>query len=357
MFLSTIDEVYVATGEVQISGTGRNQKSTRIVSLERNYSSIPISAELTSASGNAMKLSQEATSYLSDYWSHFGAVSSYKVTLPGKVGRPSILTKNGERAVGSLIKSKATNGSLLLLPDIDFEADEFFTNHAQPKSTQKGIEFSARFIEAVVALDRNLKSQSEVTPEPTWATNSIFATRIETHLQEELLQVEGTIERAASEKLEIQGKLADAGVLRGLLYETGKRLESSILEALRILGFRAASYQDSQSEFDAVFESAEGRLLGEVEGKDVKAINIEKLRQLSLNIHEDLRRDTVTSPAKGILFGNGFRLSPPDQRGCQFTEKCISSSTSIGIGLVATSDLFECARYVLESSHTNGPFN
>jgi hypothetical protein len=47
-----------------------------------------------------------------------------------------------------------------------------------------------------------------------------------------------------------------------------------------------------------VFESEEGRLIGEAEGKDNKAINVDKLRQLSMNIHEDIQREEVTTPAK-----------------------------------------------------------
>jgi hypothetical protein len=58
-----------------------------------------------------------------------------------------------------------------------------------------------------------------------------------------------------------------------------------------------------------VFESEEGRLIGEAEGKDNKAINVDKLRQLSMNIHEDIQREEVTTPAKGVLFGNGYRFN------------------------------------------------
>lgn len=80
------------------------------------------------------------------------------------------------------------------------------------------------------------------------------------------------------------------------------------------MGFRAEPFKDSNSEFDVVFESDEGRLIGEAEGKDSKAINVDKLRQLAMNIHEDLQREEVTKSAKGVLFGNGFRLSPLNER-------------------------------------------
>lgn len=65
-----------------------------------------------------------------------------------------------------------------------------------------------------------------------------------------------------------------------------------------------------------------------------------------MNIHEDLQRDEVLMPAKGVLFGNGFRLHPPVERGAQFTEKCIIASKSQGVALVSTSELFRVARYL-----------
>ena len=97
------------------------------------------------------------------------------------------------------------------------------------------------------------------------------------------------------------------------MFETGKQLESAILEALRILGFAADGFSDSQSEFDAVFTDPSGaRLLGEAEGKNDKAVNIDKLDQLDRNVQEDFtKRDDSTVYAKGVLFGNAFPPLPP----------------------------------------------
>jgi hypothetical protein len=143
--------------------------------------------------------------------------------------------------------------------------------------------------------------------------------------------------------------LRKAGVLKQLLYATGTELETAVLEALRILGFRAAQFKEGESEFDAVFESEEGRFLGEAEGKETKAINIDKLSQLERNISEDFARDDVSEPAKGVLFGNAYRLAPLSGRPTFFTEKCLSGARRTGIALVRTPDLFEVAMYVQES--------
>ncbi|MCH8088935.1 MAG: hypothetical protein IH955_02845, partial [Chloroflexi bacterium] len=95
-----------------------------------------------------------------------------------------------------------------------------------------------------------------------------------------------------------------------------------------------------------VFKSLEGRLLGEAEGKDNKPINIDKLRQLEMNILEDFEREVVTEMAKGVLFGNAYRLRPLDERDEYFTEKCTTAANRSGTALVRTPDLFRVAQYL-----------
>jgi hypothetical protein len=92
-----------------------------------------------------------------------------------------------------------------------------------------------------------------------------------------------------------------------------------------------------------------GRCLGEVEGKDTKAINIDKFSQLERNLHEDFAREDVTKYAKGVLFGNAFRLAPLGERVEFFTEKCLSAAKRVGAALVRTPDLFAPAKYIKEN--------
>jgi hypothetical protein len=164
------------------------------------------------------------------------------------------------------------------------------------------------------------------------------------------LDAERNVEEAQKRKEDLREKLKSAGAYRGLLFEKGKPLEKLVVEAMRLLGFTAAPHRDSRSEIDVVFASEEGRFIGEVEGKDNKAVNIDKLRQLSMNIHEDLQREDVTKPAKPVLFGNGFRLQPLSERPDPFTEKCQSAASTSSTALVFTPDLFWVVQYLLENS-------
>ncbi len=349
VYLPAVQEIYIDTGERRHSGTGRNQKTTRIVSLYTNYASLPVDIRPVNATGNAMKLAPLGAEVLAPYWADFSAISEYKVLLSADALSPCITTRNGDKPVASLIRSKTSSGSIVLLPDIDFYPDNFFKQQGKDQIwTQPAKQFAAKLVSAVVALDKALHASADVTPEPAWASAQEFVLGPERSLRSTLLEAERRVEEAQRSMEAIRTQVGAAGQMRALLYEKGKPLEAAIVEALTKLGFAAAPYKDSQSEFDVVFQSAEGRLLGEAEGKDSKAVNVDKLRQLSMNIHEDLQREEVTQPAKSVLFGNGFRLMPPAERAIQFTEKCVTAAQSSATSLVATTELFRAVQYLAE---------
>jgi len=150
-------------------------------------------------------------------------------------------------------------------------------------------------------------------------------------------------------KNELLTKIDQEVRLRDLLFEKGKILESAINLALEILGYKAENYNDGNLELDHVITPPEGdRFIGEAEGKDTSAINIDKFRQLATNIQEDLQREEIENPAIGISFGNGFRFTKPSERAEQFTTKCINTAKSSNCVLVRTIDLFRVAKYVKE---------
>ena len=329
---------------------------TRIVTDYTNYNSLPISINLTNSTGTGMKLVPIAGDVLAPYWTEFGKLSKFNVFLNLEKMHACIVTSSGNKPVGSIYRSSAYSGSIVLLPDIEFQAGQFTKVDSKGLSwTAKANQFAARLIGELIGLDKALRSSSEVTPEPNWASSETFALAEERYLGAKLLDAEQEVEAAQKHKEELQRQLKEAGRLRGLLYEKGKALEFAIIEALRLLGFKAANYRDGDSEFDVIFESAEGRLLGEAEGKDSKSINIDKLRQLTLNIHEDLGREEVSVSAKGVLFGNGCRLTAPSSRQSQFTEKCVTAAHSSSIALVATSDLYEVAAFIADQKAANVP--
>lgn len=351
VFLPELQQVFVDTGQRSYSGTGRNQKTTRHVAEYDNYQAIPAALAAVTATGNTMKLSARGAEVLAPYWSEFESISQYKVLLTDPKAPACIVTRTGEKPVGALYRSKSSAGTLLLLPDIEFYPDNFIKQRGETASwTSAAEQFAGRMLATVVALDKALRSAGEVTPEPPWATESQFTLGPESALRIQLLEAVRRVEEAQKYKEQLEEQLRFAGAYRALLFEKGKPLENAIIEALRLLGFTAAPYKESDSEFDVVFESDEGRLIGEAEGKDNKAVNIDKLRQLAMNIHEDLQRESVTKPAKPVLFGNGLRLHALNERSEPFTEKCLSAATTSSTAVVFTPDLFWPVQYLVTNA-------
>jgi len=81
VFLCDLQQVYVDSGQREYSGTGRNQRTTRIVSLYSNYLAIPAELHPTSVRGSGIKLGPRKMDAISAYWQEFGGVSEYRVTL------------------------------------------------------------------------------------------------------------------------------------------------------------------------------------------------------------------------------------------------------------------------------------
>ncbi|UGA55309.1 hypothetical protein [Vibrio sp. VB16] len=346
VFLSELTQVFIATGEKSFSGTGKNRQTTRHVGAYDNYKIIPAELDVVKTQGHEIKIAPKSSELIASYWKEFSEESCYKVTLGDKVP-PCLLTKNGDKAVGSIVRHKSSNGTLILLPYMDFYPDNFL-DHEGDWTNESG-KFASRLIKSIVTLEKAIKNTGEVTAEPEWCKSKDYKLKSEDALDTQLLKVESELEQIQLKKESIINKLKDSGTLRNLLFEKGKPLEFSILDALKQLGFSVSQFENSESEFDAVFESKEGRLIGEAEGKDNKAINIDKLRQLALNIHEDLEREEVESPAKPVLFGNAYRLQELSERNDPFTTKCHTASKTNSTALLFTPDLFMVAKYLSDN--------
>lgn len=351
VFAAHLKEVYIDTGERTYSGTGRNQKTTVQVAKYNNYCSIPADLMPVQSTGSAMKLSERGGRVLATYWKEFECDSQYQVIFSGSNIPDCILTNAGDKPVGAIFRNKSTTGTLLVLPDIDFYPDDFSkVTENEDEWTPAAEQFAARMIATLVALDKTFHSNGELlTPEPQWATNIDFIVEPERILRKQLLRAKKSVEEAQEREEELKQKIETIGTYRNLLFEKGKPLENAIVAALHVMGFRATPFKDSDSEFDVVFESNEGRHIGEVEGKDNKSVSVEKLRQLSMNIHEDLQLEEVSNPTKPVLFGNAFRLQPITTRGKPFTEKCIAAAVMSSTALVFTPDLFFVVKYLLHN--------
>lgn len=348
IYLNAPQTVFIDTGQRNYSGTGRNRATTRIVDQLFSYSSLPINLTTQISSGTNVVLSAK-TDYLAAYWKEFGAASPFQTMIDGKFNEIVLKTKAADRVVGALIKGKA--GVMILLPPVQYDRSEFtdFDDESGESFwTKEATKFGNRLLAQIINLENSLKSSTARTPSPSWTQQSRYRLTKEVQLEQLIHQKNQDIVSLQEAKTKLEAELSGIGDLRGLLYVKGQQLEDAVLEALKLFGFSADGFDDGDSEFDAVFSSPEGRFLGEAEGKNNHAINIDKLSQLERNIQEDFAREEVTIHANGVLFGNPYRLLLPEKRPDFFTEKCLAGAKRSGISLVHTPDLFGPAKYLKE---------
>jgi hypothetical protein len=120
LFTTYQEMVYVATGQHEFSGTGRNRKTTRLVEEHHPYSDVPADlGKILHSQGTRMKLTKDAEA-LSAYWDEFGKYTQYEVYFEGIKAIPLLVTQSGEKVVGCLIRTKS-GGLLVILPEPDLE--------------------------------------------------------------------------------------------------------------------------------------------------------------------------------------------------------------------------------------------
>lgn len=345
VFLAKPEDAWVYTGERQTSGSGRNQKVTNIVAPFSSYASLPLNlGPVVPKSGREMVLTTNSSA-IAAYWREFGQISPYEAYLDSSIEGAVLQTKTGSRTLGLLYK--LGKGHVLLLPPPRY--DEAAFTRTEKDGTEywndEGDAFGARLLGAILRIDAELRGEGGRTPPPEWSSHDSYRFSGEDEIEAQLVELAARIEGLRSERDLLSARLDHEGSARRLLFATGSELEEAILGALRELGYRAENFTDGESEFDAVFVSPEGeRFLGEAEGKDNKAVNIDKLSQLERNIQEDFAREEVAEPARGVLFGNAQRLLAPQEREAPFTQKCLAGAKRSGISLVHTPDLFEAVR-------------
>ena len=350
-FLSPLEEVYVHLGQKEVSGTGRNQKVTYIVERMTNYDALPFDLGTIVPKGGSEIRTATDLKQLSPYWLLFGSHSPYKVYLKQPSGTPLLTAKSPDAIVGLMIETG--KGTALLLPPVEYDEDKFTKENEKGELiwNKQAITFGSQLLEALLELDRAFRAESEITPAPGWVRESEFVVVAEVALEKEAFNKDKEIERLRAERDLLMAKAAETANIRDLLYEGGKPLEKAILRALKAMGFVAMPFMEDGSEFDSVFSAPEGRFIGEAEGKNEKAINVDKLDQLERNIREDFARQGEGIYAKGVLFGNAYRLKHPAERPDFFTAKCYSAAARSRVALVRTPDLFPVVRYLEESNN------
>ena len=350
IILSEKKSFYIQTGRKEFSGTGKNRQTTNIVTDFSNYNFLPAIKELSYsvAHGNKIIANDSLFKNLLDSFSKY---MSYETYLTSETEfRTGLCTKNKDKILGGVIQ--ASGGQIVFLPKISFDIEEFWEEDKDENSywTDEAIVIGKRFVQTILEIDSVLQKTSNKTPRPDWLNDNSYVLKKSAQISSNIEILRKKIAEC-NEKIQIlQDELIESEKLNDLLFETGKPLEEAVICALKILGYTAENYNDGVLELDQVIISPEGtRYIGECEGKDNRAIDITKFRQLSDSLNEDFEREEIRNKAYGVLFGNPYRLFEPSKRTEFFTEKCLKGAERESIGLIKTIELYRVAKYLLEN--------
>lgn len=354
VILSEKKQFYMQTGQKQFSGTGRNRQTTNIVAEFSNFNYLPKieGIKFNVAHGNKIIAND---SLFKNLLERFGNYMTYETYLTvGAEFKCGLITKNKDKVLGGTIK--ALGGHIVFLPKLNLDINEFTTIDKNDEAcwTDEGIIVGKQFVQSIIEIDLALRKTSNKTPRPDWLNNNEYILKKSLEIKQNIEINKSKIATLNDNIQILKEELEESEKLNDLIFETGTPLEDAVIYALKLLGFKAENYDDGVLELDQVIISPEGvRYIGECEGKDNKAIDITKFRQLSDALNEDFEREEVKEKAFGILFGNPHRLTEPSKRIDTFTNKCKSGAERENIGLIETTELYRVAKYLLENKDEN----
>lgn len=344
LMLKSIQRLSLATGVTSTKG----KVTTYETKIRKNDEIIPVSLKGVSNLHGKKVVLDNSISKCFQFPGSIAKYVNYEVSFKQSDDfHPVYWTKNKTGIIGGY--KQIAKGYVVLLPSINYDEEKFTTTDKEGGYiwTKDALEFGESLVDFLSDIKKNLLSGINITPPPAWSNDIKYQTEAEIDANDKINKNREKIKKLKEDNEKLQDIVNQESVLKGLLYETGKPLEDSVTEALKLLGYNAENYDDGTLELDQVITSPEGnRLIGECEGKDNKMINVTKFRQLSDSLSADFERDDVNEKAKGVLFGNPFRLTEPRDRNEWFTKKAIFGAEREKVSLVKTSDLYVIAKHI-----------
>ena len=338
--------IFIVLDEYQ-SDTGANSssysKGQRLYTTSsiNNYQALPLKITVKNTKGRKIVVADNSFKGLLDV---IKEIAEYRVIFDPAIGKKIFTTKDGA-TIASSLKIENLPGNLVFLPYFNFEE----SNRGDKKNwSNDSIRISKALVSQLVAIDQVLNKKGGETPPPPWHESIEMPKKISLidKVINDIKADISSLEKRKETELEYKNALLEFSYL---LYETGKSLEAVIEKSLKLFGYLVENYRKGDIEIDHVIISPDGpRMIGESGGKDNTPIAISKFRQLESNINEDFEREDIDVPAKGILFGNGFRFIDPNARQEQFTQKCLVNAKRVGTALIRTVDLYKIVVYVLD---------
>lgn len=332
---------YVATGQVEYSGTGRNARQTRIVTRLDLLDALPVDlGAISIGSGDRIEVLGDGP--LPAFLRKYRADLTYAATVVAPTATALARVQGTDRAV-SLHTTVDGGGLLFAIPDTvyDLEVNEDLEgdDEAELEWPERAAEFQTDLIASIEALT----GQSEIN-RPAWADT--YTTSAERAAREKVAKQQASVERARRALTKSQEELSRVEALNQLYLGTGRTLELQVRNVMAILGGTVREPEPGRADWHVDFGGTTAVL--EVKGvtKSASEKNAAQLEKWVAGAFET----SGVSP-KGILVVNTWRDRPLAERiDVDFPAQMIPYSTARGHCLLTGLDLFVIASDIQRDS-------
>lgn len=325
IIINIISPIYEVTGQFKNSSTFESLTNYDYLPHAREY---PFDQLVAGSSGNKNSISANKTkNFFSQFFFAFKNEIEYQAyfDIDGTNKSEYFILNKAHRPIASI--GTFLNGIIVNLPNLNGKVDE------------------NKFLGVIRQCSQKFFKNNSQTPPPEWVQK--YKLNGEKEIEQTLKILKNRIQKLRLEKEEIEKNQIQLTKYKLLLFEQGTDLEEVVLEAFKLFGFNAVNRKSADMEHDIVFDSKEGRGVAEIEGKDKDSIHISKLDQLNRAVDEDFY--LTDEYPQGVLIGNHFRLTNPEERGEAFTEKVHIVAKKKSFGLLHTYEIFKAVNYLINS--------
>ena len=359
-------ECYIATGEKQHSGTGRNRETTRIVKPFDVMDAVPLT-DFSFSAGSGTRIECVGSGPLVDLVKQYKARVKYSAAVTHPAASPFVRVAGMDRVVGAVYRSTNTLGQIVIMPSMDLttaldsdeelptektdDVDERSDSDDRDEGREEGAggpdddeyddeyesnpwskiapAFQADLLSAIEAL-----GGVKVVTRPSWTER--FATDEQLENRARLAEFRTKVEEArdALAKVDTEREVIDAR--DQLFLGSGRALELEVRAVLELLGGEVTDAAPGRDDWRVAFP--EGRAVVEVKGvaKSAAEKHAAQLEKWVAGAYEE----TGVMP-KGILVVNTWRDVPLDLRvDADFPQQMIPYSTSRKHCLISGVQLF-----------------
>lgn len=323
-------ECYVATGQHNYSGSGRNRVDTRMVTKFDLLRGLPVSgASYSIARGDRIELDGDGP--IVDVLRKYKKFMAYDTIVTDPPGSILAHVSGTDRVVGFIQRTKA-GGHLILIPhmNLQIEQDDEDEEEYEPRKwVKEAPEFQEDLLDAISQLTGGV-----VVVRPAWAER--YATESQKKLRDEVVKQQARIESNRLKLARLQKRTEEAESRDQLYLGSGRALELEVKSVMELLGGTVSEPSPGRDDWKVAFPEGDAV----IEAKGVKKSAAEKFAaQLEKWVAGSLEESGKA--AKGILVVNTWRDIPlSDRTGIDFPAQMIPYSKSRGHCLVTGLQLF-----------------